>query len=67
MDRPIPATAKDVRKALENNCLYVYHVWGTGQRARVINVRMRNGTLQVKHLSQGVWVTPGETSSLVQA
>lgn len=62
----IPATPKAIREALKNNCLYVYHVWGEGQRARIVNVRMHKGEMQVKHLSQGVWITPGETSSIVQ-
>lgn len=62
----IRATTKDIRKALKNNCLYVYHVWNGNQRARICNVRMKGGEMQVKHLQQGVWVTPGETSSIQQ-
>ena len=63
---PIRATAKDVRHALKNNCLYVYHVWAGGQRDRICNVRMKGGVMQVKHLQQCVWVAAGETSSIQQ-
>lgn len=52
----IPKTVTEVRRALANNCLYVYHVWGDGLRARICNVRLCRGVLQVKHLQQGVWV-----------
>ncbi len=52
----VPAKATEIRAALANNCLYVYHVWGEGLRARICDVRTRKGGLvQVKHLQQGTW------------
>jgi hypothetical protein len=56
MANTIEKDAKTIREALKNNCLYVYHVWGDGCKARVVNARTKKGKLQVKHLQQGVWI-----------
>lgn len=62
----VPKTTTEIRRALANNCLYVYHVWGEGLRARISNVRTKDGRLQVKHLQQGVWVPVLLEDTLIQ-
>lgn len=51
--------AKEIREMLRNNCLYTFHIWGDGLRARICDVRVRKGTLEVKHLQQGTWHAVG--------
>ena len=48
-------TAYDVRRALKNNCLNVYHDLGPTVCHRVVCVREQRGVLQVKHLGDGRW------------
>lgn len=62
----LPKTTKDISEALKNNCLYVFHVWGDGLRARVCGVRIKAGALQVKHLQQGTWANVLIEDRLIQ-
>ncbi len=63
----IEKNAQSIRNALKNNCLYVYHVWNDGLKARITDVRTRKGVLQVKHLQQGVWVNVQNGSAIEQS
>ena len=49
---------EDIKSALKNNCWYTY-VRLEHNPKRIIDVRRKNGTLQVKTMD-GKWMTPGE-------
>lgn len=65
----IAHTTREIRRALQSNCWYVYHRPApaedrpTPEPARVTDARTQRGRFQVRHLQTGWWrdVAPADT------